>query len=74
MVVVDAAPVRVHSIGFVADGEVFRASSRDTVEGARPIALAITRTPSFRSRRQAISSRSSNVSLDPGTSHLRNSW
>jgi hypothetical protein len=49
------------------DGDRLRRSSRDTVDGSLPIARAIARTPSLRSRRHAISSRSPNVSRLPGT-------
>jgi hypothetical protein len=52
------------------DPDTLRRSSLDTVDGDRPTARAISRTPSSRSRRHAISSRSSNLSLAPAISYL----
>lgn len=49
------------------DGKMLRRSSRDTVDGSRPIARAISRTPCPPSWRRAISSRSSYVSCPPGS-------
>ena len=53
------------------DGEVFRRSSRDTVDGDRPSRAAITRMLSSRHRPSAISSRSASDSLTPATAPLR---